>query len=308
MRVMSWNVKRNSIFPPDGVRHESFVRIIRAIDPDVIALQEVIRPDLGEELPLLMDRSIPLNDGRSWQFHAVSDNVLISRYPMRQRSGELVAPYPIPHRGLPDFHFGYASALVDLPDRFGSADLYIIAMHNKSGAAREDVQLRQVHSDSIVRWIRNLRVSDQAHAVSDNTPIVILGDMNAVPNASSQPFVTLLNGDIADEETFGPDFRIDWDGTELADARPSHNGREQSYYTWRNDDLPFAPSALDRIIYTDSVLLLRQRYVLNTMIMSAEELADLGLQKSDVLYGGIAGYYDHLPLVADFVPGSAQTD
>jgi len=34
--------------------------------------------------------------------------------------------------------------------------------------------------------------------------------------------------------------------------------------------------------------------------MSPDELADRGLQKSDVLYGGKAGDYDHLPLVADF--------
>ncbi|MDJ0700051.1 MAG: endonuclease/exonuclease/phosphatase family protein [Woeseiaceae bacterium] len=304
---MSWNVKRNSIFPPDGVRHESFVRIIRAIDPDVIALQEVMRPNLAEELTLLMNRHVPLTDGRSWQLHAVADNVLLSRYPMRQQGGERVAPYPIPELGWPDFHFGYASAFVDLPGRFGGADLYVIAMHNKSGAASEDVQLRQMHSDSIVRWIRNLRESDQANAVPDNTPIVILGDMNAVPNASSQPFVTLLNGDIADEETFGPDFRIDWDGTHLADARPSHNSRGKSYYTWRNDEMPFPPSALDRIIFTDSVLFLRQRFVLNTVTMSAGELAELGLRKSDVLYGGIAGYYDHLPLVADFALGPMPT-
>ena len=66
------------------------------------------------------------------------------------------------------------------------------------------------------------------------------------------PLNTLVTGDIADEETFGPDTRIDWDGTDLADARPSHNALEREYYTWRNDDLPFAPSALDRILYVNS--------------------------------------------------------
>lgn len=303
VRVMSWNVKRNSIFPPNGVRHESFGRIVRAIDPDVIGLQEVMRPGLVEELTQLMNRHVPLEDGISWQVHAVADNALISRFPMRQQSGELAVPYPILELGLPGFHFGYASALVDLPEKFGGADLYVVATHNKSGADKEDVQLRQMQSDSIVRWIRNLRDSDQANAISENTPIVILGDLNVVPSASMQPFETLLSGDIADEETFGPDFGIDWDGTDLADARPSHNARERSYYTWRNDDLPFAPSALDRIIFTDSVLSVRQRFVLNTMTMSAEELADLGLQKSDVLYGGNTSHYDHLPLVTDFALG-----
>lgn len=300
VRVMSWNVKRNSIFPPDGVRHESFVRIVRAIDPDVIGLQEVMRPGLVEELTQLMNRCVPLEDGMSWQVHAVADNALISRYPIRQQGGELAAPYPMPELGLPGFHFGYASALVDLPEKFGGADLYVVAMHNKSGADREDVQLRQIQSDSIIRWLRNLRDSDQANALSNNTPFVILGDMNVVPSASMRPLETLLSGNIADEDTYGPDLGIDWDGTDLSDTRPSHNALERSYYTWRNDDLPFAPSALDRILFSDSVMSVRQRFVLNTMTMSPDELADRGLQKSDVLYGGNASYYDHLPLVADF--------
>ena len=301
VRVMSWNVKRNSILPPDGVRHESFVRIVRAMDPDVIALQEVVAPGVVEKLTQQMNRHVPLADGKSWQVHTVSDNALISRYPMQHQNGELAAPYPLPEWGLPDFHFGYASALVDLPESFGGADLYVVAMHNKSGASRENVQLRQIQSDSIVRWMRNLRAPDRADVFLENTPIVILGDMNVVPDASTQPLETLLIGDIVDEGTFGPDFRIDWDGTGMADARPSHNGEEQIYYTWRNDDLPFAPSALDRIIFTDSVMSVRQRFVLNTMMMSAEELAGLGLQKSDVLYGGNPREYDHLPLVVDFV-------
>jgi len=297
---MSWNVKRNSIFPPNGARHESFARIVRAIDPDIIGIQEVLRPDLVSELTQLMNEYIPLAGEKSWQVHTVSDNALISRFPMRQLGGARAAPYPLPQFGLPDFHYGYASALVDLPEEFGGEDLYVLTMHNKSGATTRDVHLRQVQSDSIVRWMRNLRDPDQANSIADNTPIVILGDMNVVPDASTQSFDTLLSGNIADEETFGPDSGIDWDGTALADARPSHNAMEQSYYTWRNDDLPFAPSALDRILFTDSVMSARQRFVVNTTTMLADELANLGLEKSDVLLGGNVGNYDHLPLVADF--------
>ena len=305
---MTWNVKRNSILPPDGVRHESFSRIVRAIDPDVIALQEVLAPDLDMQLMRLMNRYIPLEEGKSWQVHSVSDNALISRYPMRWQDGELIVPYPIPQWGLPDFHYGSASAVVDLPERFGDTDLLVVAMHNKSGAERNHVRMRQVQSDAIVGWIRDLRNAAQENSIADSTPIVILGDMNAVPNASMQPLETLLSGDISDEDTFGPDFSIDWDGTEMADAKPSHNVMGREYYTWRNDELPFEPSALDRILYTDSVLSACQGFVLNTTIMSPNELAHLGLQVSDVLYNGNPLYYDHLPVVVDFVIGSASPE
>jgi endonuclease/exonuclease/phosphatase family metal-dependent hydrolase len=165
----------------------------------------------------------------------------------------------------------------------------------------EDVRQRQIHADTIVRWMRDIRDSGQSEDVADNTPVVILGDMNAVPNASLQPLETLLSGDIADEKTFGPDFRIDWDGTNMADANPSHNGLNHEYYTWRNDGEPFPPSALDRILFTDSVMTVRRGFVMNTMTMSPEDLANLGLQKTDALYGRDPSYYDHLPLVVDFI-------
>ena len=300
VRVMSWNVKRNSILPPSGVRHESFARIVRAIDPDVIALQEVLWPGLAVQLTQLMNEYIPLEDGRSWHVHSVSDNALISRYPMQWKGGELTVPYPLPQLGVPNFHYGFAAALLELPDSAGHAGLLVVTMHNKSGSDEIDVRLRQIHADAIVRWMRDMRDPAQENSIAEYTPIVILGDMNAVPNASMAPFETLISGDIADEETFGPDYSIDWDGTDMTDARPSHNALDREYYTWRNDDLPFTPSALDRILYTDSVMSVRRRFVLNTMTLSLDELANLSLQKSDVLYDGNPRYYDHLPLVVDF--------
>ena len=210
VRVMSWNVKINSILPPNGIRHESFARIVRAIDPDVIALQEVMWPDLAAQLSRQMNGYIPLEDGASWYVHTVSDNVLISRYPMRWKGGELTTPYPFPRLGLPDFHHGFAAALLELPGSTGGAELLVVAMHNKSGGDHDDVRLRQNHADAIVRWIRELRGSAQENSIADYTPIVILGDMNAVPNASMAPFETLMSGDIADEDTFGSDFSLVW--------------------------------------------------------------------------------------------------
>ncbi len=265
-------------------------------------------PDLAAQLARQMNGYIPLEDGASWHVHTVSDNVLISRYPMRWQGGELTTPYPLPRSGLPDFHHGFAAALLELPDSTGGAELLVVAMHNKSGGDHDDVRLRQNHADAIVRWIRELRGSAQENSIADYTPIVILGDMNAVPNASMAPFETLMSGDIADEDTFGSDSSIDWDGTDMTDVRPSHNASGREYYTWRNDDLPFAPSALDRILYSDSVMAVRHRFVLNTMTLSPDDLASLGLQKSDVLYDGDPGYYDHLPLVADFEIGSALSE
>jgi hypothetical protein len=226
--------------------------------------------------------------------------MLISRFPLQRTAGELVAKYPYPELGVPDFHYGYATALLKRHDSQSDPGFYVVAMHNKSGVGEENERLRQLQSDSIARWIRNVRDADSPVALATGTPIVILGDMNVLTNASLQPFETLLTGNIVDEANFGPDFDIDWDGTDLADARPSHNGRGEHFYTWRYDDTPFDPGALDRVIYTDSVLLIKQSIVLDTTTLPADDLSSAGLLRTDVLFGGKPGYFDHLPLIVDF--------
>lgn len=293
---MCWNVRLGSVVPPDGARSASFIRIVRAMNPDLIVLQEIMRPEAVGKIKSLMDSQFPLSDGETWRVHSVADNMLISRFPLQRTSGELVAKYPYPDLGVPNFYYGYATALLKRQDKHGDPGFYVVAMHNKSGVGEENERLRQLQSDSIARWIRDARTT----TLAKGTPIVILGDMNVLTNASLQPFETLVTGDIVDEAKFGPDFDIDWDGTGLADAKPSHNGRGEDFYTWRYDDTPFNPGALDRVLYTDSVLSVKQSIVLDTTTMPAEDLSSLGLQRSDVLFGGKPGYFDHLPLIVDF--------
>jgi hypothetical protein len=229
--------------------------------------------------------------------------VIVSRFPLLQRARELPVPYPLPQLGLPDFHYGQAMCLVDVPDEQCHLDFYVIAMHNKSRSGEESVRLRQRQSDSVVRWIRNIRGRDNASSIADKTPILILGDMNVLAAEPADPahhLTTLLTGNIVDEESFGRDFTLDWDDTNLVEVKPRHNSREKSFYTWRVDDSPFPPGALDRIIYTDSVLRVNHSFVLNTTTMTNQELDGSGLISTDVLWEGEAGNYDHLPLIADF--------
>ena len=49
------------------------------------------------------------------------------------------------------------------------------------------------------------------------------------------------------------------------------------------------------------MLVVENAFVQNTMLLSDEALAALGLQADDVLLDARSGYYDHLPLVVDFV-------
>lgn len=300
LRILCWNVGLDSIHRQEHSRSASFERIVRAVSPDVLCLQEM-GPGRGEDLKRLMDRYLPLGEGLSWHVHTASDNAIVSKFPFRFREQELVVKFPLP--GLPDFHYGQAMCLVDIPDEACPRDFFLIALHNKSRGGESNVQMRQRQSDSIVRWIRDVRQTGRPRAIPERTPMVILGDLNVLEVEPADPahhLTTLLTGNIWDEKEFGPDFVLDYDDTNLIEVKPHHNAREKEFYTWREDGSPFPPGALDRVLYTDSVLQSPHSFVLNTTLMTDEELAETGVLKSDVLWEGEAGNYDHLPLVVDF--------
>ena len=68
-------------------------------------------------------------------------------------------------------------------------------------------------------------------------------------------------------------------------------------YTWRDARSSFSPGKLDYIVYSDSVLELRNAFSLETTLLSTEDLKRYGLRPMDTLDAS-----DHLPVVADFTP------
>lgn len=303
MRFLCWNVNGNSIFLPDGRRVGSFERIVRAVAPDVVCLQEVIGPGRVDALVDQMNSWLPLPGETSWHAFSASDNVVVSRFPLRDGVAETPVPFPLPQFGLPDYHYGHAMCTVDLPDEHSQKDLFVVAVHNRSFGGEDNVRMRQRQSDAIVAGLRARRMPEHPQHLPDGTPLVILGDLNVLavePADSAHHLTTLLTGNIVDEATWGPDFVIDYDGTHLIEVKPRHNGRDKEFYTWREDASAFPPGALDRILYTDSVLSLVRSYVLNTTAMTDGELRESGLLAADVLWDATPGHFDHLPLVADF--------
>ena len=120
---------------------------------------------------------------------------------------------------------------------------------------------------------------------------------------SLQPLNTIISGNIINEGDYGSDSAPDWDGSALADAHPLNNGSGPDSYTWRNDWSSFDPGRLDYILYTDFLLDVGNKFVLNTVDMSPAERTATGLQKYDIaidITSGSTGFYDHLPVVVDF--------
>ncbi len=299
LRVLCFNINWDSIFAPDDRanhkyrRHdtrESFVRILRAVKPDIICLQELNPDRKAKALADMLDEILPLGEGQHWQAYLGRDNLIAAPFPLR-----LTAEDCDPPTGR-----GHATALIDLPDARYPADLYVVNAHFKSAGGKENIARRQRHADALMAWIRDARRPGGHIDLPAGTPMVICGDLNVYDNDARRHYFTLMTGDILDEKSYGADFLPDWDNTIMGDALPVHNARGVDRYTWRNDTTPFNPGALDRVIYTDSVLRIAHAYILDTATMTDAELAAAGLERADVALNLKTGEFDHFPIVVDF--------
>ena len=278
LRVVSYNVFWNSIFDQSSEDPEKFERIVNALQPDILNLQEVTVPVSG--VINLMNSIYPLPGGSSWHGFSRSDNVILSKYPLLQQS-------PIARGG--------ASALIDLPDATYSKDFLVL---NDHWACCNNEPTRQTEADSTIEDLKIIRSGVATFSVPEDTPFVVLGDLNIV--RSGAPLETVLSGDISDNDTYGPDSPPDWDGTSITDANPVHNGTGIEDWTWRDDAQIFDPGILDFILYSDSVLSTANNFVLNTTTMTGADLLATGLQENDVVLRELSGTYDHIPVVVDF--------
>jgi endonuclease/exonuclease/phosphatase family metal-dependent hydrolase len=219
------------------------------------------------------------------------DNAIVSRYEIAARSAT-VAPGGIRPRG-------HVTVLVRLPAGRGAAGLYLACAHFQSSNGAEHVAARQHHADAVIGEFREAKAGRGAVPLAARTPFLIMGDLNAVPGLTG--FLDNLLAGRLTQETAAPAL-LDWDGSGIADAHPPHNGSGPDSYTWRNDHDKFPPSALDRVLYSDSVLRVRHAFVLDTTTMSAADLERSGMKAADVMREPAAGIHDHLPIVVDFVP------
>jgi endonuclease/exonuclease/phosphatase family metal-dependent hydrolase len=293
LRIVTYNVNFDSIFPDENpTQAAKFVRVVNALDPDVLNLQEITRS--ASAVADLMDDIAPLPGGASWQTHQGYDCVTVSRYPLTMTR---IAPIPA---GFGDL----AMALVDLPDATYAVDLYIMNDHFKCCEGASNDAKRQKQADSLVNWMRDARTPGGYINLPQGTPMMVVGDLNMV--GSLQPLWTLITGNIIDEGTYGSDSPPDWDGTDSTDAHPLHNVVGPDDYTWRDDGSQYDPGRLDFVIYTDSVIQEAYKFVLNTVTMSTQDLQAAGLQRYDVTMDSVGSRYDHLPVVVDFSLAGAE--
>jgi endonuclease/exonuclease/phosphatase family metal-dependent hydrolase len=278
VRLVSYNTEWDGLIE----RPEYFDRILRALQPDIICLQEIRRPI--EQVRRRLDAALPLAEGGKWFVHKQGFSVLASRWAMSRPN--FSTPFPTGS--------GQAMGLVALPKDRYATDLYVISAHYRccgQMGSTEDRQ-RQIQSDANVGWFRDLREPGGEITLPPGTPFVLCGDLNLV--GGPQVLETLVTGKVVNQAMFGPDSPPDWDGSPLTDLCPLHVAGPLAY-TWRDDSKGYVPGRLDAIVYPDSAMRAAKAFVLDTAEMSDADLKQTHLQPDDT-----AKASDHLPLVVDF--------
>jgi len=268
IRFMSYNVLTDNLFDAD--KKENCRRIFQALKPDVIGFQEIYNHS-GQETANLISEFLPEDN---WYYKKKNNDIIY------------VGKFPVLQSWKID---GNTAFLLDLTAGIGKEMLFICA---HPPCCLNDEQ-RQQEIDNFMSFVREAKLPGGDLMLEENSPIVIVGDMNLVGLRQQQ--TTLLTGDIFDEATYGEDFSPDWDGTALEDAKPNTTGHPSSF-TWYRESSSYSAGRLDYIVYTGSVLEKKNSFTLFIPAMSLDSLTAHGLQSNDVTKAS-----DHIPLIADLV-------
>lgn len=277
IRVISFNVQRDAIF--EAGRSDAFKRIIQALQPDIIAFQEIYDNTERDVRNLMQDIMPTAPTGETWTISKVlPDIIMVSKFELKGR---------LTLEGSTSGSAGNGVFVYDLPEF--DTDLVFINCHLP---CCQNNDTRQDEIDAIMGFVRDYKEGKTQFETKEDAPIIIVGDMNMV--GFDEQLTTFIRGDIQDEGRFGNDFAPDWDGSDFEDALP-YNTNYPTTFTWYNPNSRFNPGRLDLIFYSGSVLDLKNSFSLFTPTLEQDTLSTYGMISDDVLVAS-----DHLPLVADF--------
>ena len=298
VRVVTWNVSDGNF----RAHPEAFRRVLAALAPDVVLLDEVYADvTMADLVRFTDDPGIALGSSWDWwlaegggrQRTAVGAKGLelrgeaglarIDHAPgalerwLREvgdyAEAPRMAPPPVLARAEAQGGLSATGAWVTV----GEHDILFVPVDLQSagydGSPRD--RLRELQARTLNRAI--------AAALADrpDAAVVIGGDLNLV--GSERPLHILRSG-------------LGGDGGNLAVARPGRL-RDRSLATWRSTRAgdPFSPGRLDYVLYRGSGLQVERAFVFDAADLSPAALEQLGIRESDTLQS------DHLPLVVDFV-------
>ena len=267
IRLMSWNAANGSLFD----NPEPFVRVLAAIDPDVIFLQELTDRSSAAQLESFLNRRLLPDGSNQWHvvFGAGGGNLrcaVASKLPLESAEPFELLPYPDwPQRSL-----RVAGAFV----QFANKRLLCISVHLRccGGIGSQQDFIRILEVETIREELRKLAESGTFDGV------IVAGDFNLV--GSRRPLNLLTT-------------RLDITGLSLIEAEP-YQLDGLSNATWSDRKQSFVPGRLDYLLFSSSTLALRNTFVLDARDLNPDALHRLRLRSDDT-----ASVSDHFPVVAE---------
>ena len=269
-RLVTYNTLNTGILESD--RQPKFQRIIQALDPDIIALQEHSE---WNEIGDIISSWFP--EDTWYQGYTFRDLVVLSKYPIINQANLISSERTM-------------CALLQTDDPINP---YLLILNSHFSCCDNDDD-RQEQVDELVQVLREWRLNDNGpFDLPEGTPMFHVGDFNFV--GYREQIETVTAGNIQDEGNYGNDFPLDWDGTAITDLFSRHTHKRMAY-TWRSDGSSFNPGKLDYVLYTDSNLSILNHFVLNTLAMPDSVLNEWELEAEDTNEAS-----DHLPRIVDFM-------
>ena len=263
LRLLSYNV----LWGTPSQTPEPFSRILRALRPDIVFLQEW-DGDHGEA-DLIAWFKTHVDERTNWQATVAmsgargSGVAIVSRFPIKLRG-----PRELPLEGGGwDFPMRAACALIETP----MGVLLASGVHLKAAGSLDSAedQRRRIEARALNFLLKGMALAQPPEFC------VVAGDFNLVGGA-----------EILELATRG----LDRDGSGLKPALPAQLGDPALVYTHGRRG-PW--SRLDYLCYSESVAELGARFVLDTRLLSDELLRREGLRRDDAIAS------DHFPLVVD---------
>ncbi|MEN0020041.1 MAG: endonuclease/exonuclease/phosphatase family protein [Planctomycetota bacterium] len=265
IRVVSWNV----LFGSPVENAAPFARVIEALDPDVVLLQEWT-VDSADEIRSWLSANLTEMLGPDESWSAAMTGAwgvgVASPHPMVMTEGAAIDA--ISGDGL----LRMVPVIVDTP----AGQIAAATVHLKccgSADSREDRQ--RVEEAAAIRDYLAVTF-DEAAAPT----LVVGGDLNLV--GSRAPLDTLINGSMH--------------GGHDLDVVPLASLGEGDSLTWRDANSQFAAGRLDWMMTGSASTDLVNAFIFDTSRLDAASLALVGVQPTDT------DVSDHLPLVVDVRP------
>lgn len=268
LRIVSWNVNQGALL----TNSEPFGRVLAAVDPDVILLQELTDRNTAGQIKGVLNRWLPHDGPQQWDvvFGAGGGNlrcVIASRLELTPSKPVELVPHPM----WREDH--YLRAVGTIIEHAGKR-LLVISMHLRArgrAGSREDL-IRGLEVETLRQAIRSAMLGENING------IIVAGDFNLV--GSRRPLDLMTRW-------------LDLEDWSLKAAQ-AYQLDGLSNATWADPDEPFVPGRLDYLLYSDATLTLARSFVLDSRDLNPRWLDRHGLKLDDT-----ASASDHLPLIAD---------